>query len=80
MKLNCSSNFELLRIIAMLMIVGAHFPGHGIRHVLVPELSSVWLSGSFVNRVFTSCLIPGGKIGVGIFFCTYRIFHVCNFV
>ena len=68
MQTNRSSNFELLRIFAMLMIVGAHFAGHGIRHVLVPELSSVWLSGSFANRLFTSFLIPGGKIGVGIFF------------
>ena len=68
MQTNRSSNFELLRIFAMLMIVAAHFAGHGIRHVLVPELSSAWLSGSFANRLFTSFLIPGGKIGVGIFF------------
>lgn len=68
MQANRSSNFELLRIFAMLMIVAAHYAGHGIKHVLVPELESAWLSGSLTNRVFTSFLIPGGKIGVGIFF------------
>lgn len=68
MQANRSSNFEFLRIFAMLMIVAAHYADHGIKHVLVPDLGSAWLSGSLTNRVFTSFLIPGGKIGVGVFF------------
>lgn len=67
-KTNRSSNFELLRIVAMFMIVACHYCAHGIRHLLTPELSSVWLNGLQANRIFTSILINGGDIGNGIFF------------
>lgn len=62
------SKFELLRIVAMFMIVAAHYAGHGIKHVLAPEALNGFLSGSLLNRAFVSFLIPGGKVGVGIFF------------
>ena len=65
---NRSSNFELLRIVAMFMIVACHYCAHGIRHLLTPELSSIWLDGIQANRLFTSFLINGGDIGNGIFF------------
>ena len=65
---NRSSNFELLRIVAMFMIVACHYCAHGIRHLLTPELSSIWLEGIQANRLFTSFLINGGDIGNGIFF------------
>ena len=67
-KTNRSSNFELLRIVAMFMIVACHYCAHGIRHLLSPELSSLWLNGLQTNRLFTSVLINGGDIGNGIFF------------
>lgn len=76
-KLNRSSNFELLRIVAMFMIVAAHYAGHGVRHVsLPPAQSAAWLAGSLANRIFTSCLIPGGKIGVGLFFMLTGFFMI----
>ena len=63
-----SSNFELLRIFAMLMIVACHYSVHGIRHVLFPGLNTLWLEGTPTNKMFTSFLINGGNIGNGIFF------------
>lgn len=71
-----SSNFEMLRIIAMFMIVAAHYAGHGVRHVLFFSESKIWLTGSFINRIFTSFLIPGGKIGVGLFFALTGYFMI----
>lgn len=63
------SNFELLRIIAMLIIVAHHFAVHGIQHVLDGDMAYVtWAKGRAVNKIFTCLLVPGGKIGVGIFF------------
>ncbi len=62
------SNFELLRIIAMFMIVASHYAVHGVRHTLTLELSAQWLDGILFNRILTSFLMPGGTIGNGIFF------------
>lgn len=62
------SSFELIRIIAMLMIIGAHYVGHGILKVRTPEAYSVFLSGETVNRIISVLYSPGGKIGVALFF------------
>lgn len=52
------SNFELLRIIAMLMIIGHHFAYHGLlKDAAGITLSSVWMQFIFM----------GGKIGVNLF-------------
>lgn len=51
------SNIELLRIICMMMIIGAHFVYHGGA-----------LSGtSGVNQVISSFLAIGGKVGFDCF-------------
>ena len=63
------SNFELLRIAAMLMIVAYHLVCHGVqRHVL-----SVSPTG---NRLFQQFLMPGGDIGVALFFMLTGYFLV----
>lgn len=66
------SNFELLRIVAMLMIIAHHFASHGIQHDLDGNVTYViWRSGSFINKISDCLYAPGGKIGVyvnGIFF------------
>ena len=63
------SNFELLRIAAMLMIVTYHLVCHGVqRHVL-----SVSPTG---NRLFQQFLMPGGDIGVALFFMLTGYFLV----
>lgn len=63
------SNFELLRIVAMLMIIAHHFASHGIQHDLDGNAAYViWRNGSFINKISDCLYAPGGKIGVGIFF------------
>jgi hypothetical protein len=63
------SNFELLRIVAMLMIIAHHFASHGIQHDLDGNVAYViWRNGSFINKISDCLYAPGGKIGVGIFF------------
>ena len=54
-----SSNFEVLRIIAMIMIVAHHFSIHGDFVMKVSSLS--------LNTFFLQFLKLGGKIGVNIF-------------
>ena len=51
------SNFELLRIIAMLFIIASHFAVHG---------GMVFSTPSF-NSIFVQILSLGGKIGVNLF-------------
>jgi hypothetical protein len=63
------SNFELLRIIAMLMIVASHLGVHGVKHVLFPNLANVaYNGGTFANKIFVSFCSTGGSIGVALFF------------
>ncbi len=66
---NRSSNFELLRMIAMLMIVASHYAAHGIEKATVmDEAFLVWGTGTALRRAFTSFLNPGGEIGVALLF------------
>ena len=61
-KTKRQSNFELLRIFAMVMIVSHHLAVHGV----VPE--AFYESSSLLNKSFAAFLIPGGTIGVALFF------------
>ncbi|MBO6154384.1 MAG: acyltransferase [Lachnospiraceae bacterium] len=70
------SNIELLRIIAMLMIVGSHYACHGIQKCLFHDIHQEFLAGSQVNQIFTSLLNPGGMVGVGIFFMITGYFQI----
>ena len=71
------SNFELLRIFAMLMIVGSHFAVHGVQHVLDLENAyKVWADGTFINKFITSLFPPGGALGVSLFFMLTGYFLV----
>lgn len=63
------SNFEILRIVAMLMIVAYHYAAHGVEKVKYGDVSLLdWAKGSFTNKAFTSFLMPGGEVGVALFF------------
>ena len=53
------SNFELLRILAMLRIIGHHFSVHGDAVFATDVLT--------VNRLWMQCIEIGGKLGVNIF-------------
>ena len=63
------SNFELLRIVAMLMIVAHHLAVHGVQQLLFSDNAyRAWAAGTMVNRIFTLLFVPGGAIGVALFF------------
>ena len=71
------SNFELLRIVAMLMIVAHHLAVHGVQHVLFSDQAyRVWAAGSLANRLFTFLFVPGGGTGVAVFFMLTGYFLV----
>lgn len=77
MKKMRQSNFELLRIISMLMIVASHLASHGVQHQLDTDMAfKIWKTGPILNKVVTSALIPGGGIGVGIFFMLTGYFQI----
>lgn len=62
------SNIELLRIVAMFMIVGSHLACHGVQSQLLGNNTyQIWNDGSEINKIFVSFLNPGG-VGVALFF------------
>lgn len=67
------ANIELLRIVAMLMIIGSHLALHGVQSDW-----NVWSAGNRINRVFSSFLKPGGGVGVAVFFMITGYFNVCK--
>lgn len=62
------SGFELLRIIAMVMIVANHLVNHGILKVSSPDPNVLWPGGSVLNRLLCALLTSGGRVGVAVFF------------
>jgi len=71
------SNIELLRILAMIMVVGYHYVLHGIQASYTGEAAyNVWEQGSLANRIFASLLEPGGQVGVAIFFMITGYFQI----
>lgn len=71
------ANFELLRIIAMLMIIGHHLAGHGVQWG-TPEIGPyiIYSSGSLLNKITISSLLPGGEVGVACFFLLTGYFQI----
>ena len=62
------SNIELLRIVAMFLIVVHHYAIHGVRQSFNIEMGNMWLEGDIFHKIITSLCMPGGTIGVGAFF------------
>lgn len=71
------SNFEILRILSMLMIIGHHLAFHGIQHGLVDRNAyEAYNAGSLVNKIVVAFLNTGGQIGVALFFMITGYFHI----
>ena len=70
------SQFELMRIIAMLMIVAHHAVIKGVRNGEFLPLGITPLDVPPLNRVVSSLLVPGGPVGVGLFFMLTGYFLV----
>lgn len=62
-----NSNFELLRIMAILMIVLSHSIWHGVLKSGQTDAYALWDTGTQLFKVFTSMSVLG-TIGVGLFF------------
>lgn len=58
------SNIEIIRILAMFLIVGYHMITNG----LVDSSFSYWNEGTLFNKIIASALFPAGRIGVMLFF------------
>ena len=71
-----NSSIELLRIVAMLMIILGHLSGHGILHMISDDALQIWSGGSTLNKLFCILLLPGGRVGVGIFFLITGYFMI----
>lgn len=73
MKTKRSSNLELLRILAMLLIIGAHLSGGGIALQLSDWVKSGWNADYFCHPIFYKrlCILamahPSGKMGNALF-------------
>lgn len=70
------SNFECMRILAMLMIVGFHMALNGVLHFWGEEACQTWSMGTVMNRMFTCLFFPGGQIGVALFFMITGYFQI----
>lgn len=71
------SNFECMRIVSMLLIIGHHLGIHGVQHFLEKEVAySIWSTGTTLNKAFTCFLLPGGGIGVALFFMIAGYFQI----
>lgn len=62
------ANIELLRVVAMLMIIGSHLALHGIQADM-----GAWNAGNRINRIFTSMLKPGGCRCSGLFYNNWLV-------
>lgn len=73
-KVERKSNIELLRIFAIIFIVCHHLAVHGF-HVMNPD---IYNSYSTFDKMFIDLLMPGGLVGVGIFFIITGYFKINN--
>lgn len=78
MKPTRKTNIELLRIFAMLLIIGSHLVCHGVQNVLSSEAYVIWNNGKKSNLIFSSFLSLGGQVGVAIFFMITGFFGVSD--
>lgn len=62
------TSFELLRIIAMFMIIGDHLFRHGVIHAETDAQYVLWSNGDTITQLIGSWFLPGGRVGVAIFF------------
>lgn len=63
------TNIELLRIFAMMCIIGCHLAGHGVMHLLSSgEAYKLWFEGSGINKLTACMMMPGAQIGTALFF------------
>lgn len=76
---NRNAQIDLLRVLAMLMIVSGHFVYHGVHHISVPDATSVQYVSSLAGRlnfIFLQFLGYSCNIATNIFFLITGYFLV----
>ena len=63
-----------MRIVAIIMIIACHYAVHGVLQDGIGYLT--WNNADFFNRLLTCLLMPGGGIGVALFFMLTGYFKV----
>ena len=72
-----SANIEVMRIVAMIMIVAHHCILYGVQSSYDAAIAGqVFSSGGLINKAFAAFLLPGGVIGVAIFFIIAGYFGI----
>ena len=72
-----NSNIELLRILSMLMIIAHHYALYGVHQLYDSnKIDSYYAYGTSLNRAISECFLPGGVVGVGIFFLIAGYFGI----
>ena len=72
-----NSNIELLRVFSMLMIIAHHYVLYGAMQNYDPDIACIsYQQGSVINKIIAQLLLPGGVVGVGIFFLIMGYFGI----
>ena len=71
-----NSSIELVRIIAMVFIIMGHLAAHGVLKVTAADSFGIWRGGVTLNKFFTIFLMPGGRVGVALFFLISGYFQI----
>lgn len=78
-KCKRNSSIEILRIVSMIMIVAHHYIFYGVQQNYNPEIAGkVFSNGSIENKLFSILLLPGGVVGVAVFFMIGGYFGIKN--
>lgn len=73
------SNFELLRVFSMYIILLHHLIIHGVMQGFKGgAYSSLWMYGSKINQFFLWFFFPGGEVGVALFFMISGYFLITS--
>lgn len=72
-----NSNIELLRVFSMLIIIAHHYVFYGVMQNYDPNIAYIsYQQGSVINKIIAQLLLPGGVVGVGIFFLIMGYFGI----
>lgn len=71
-----NSSIEMIRIIAMMFIIMGHLAAHGILKLTTENSLEIWLGGATYNKLFAILLMPGGRVGVALFFMISGYFQI----
>lgn len=72
-----NTNIEILRIVSMLMIVAHHYVYYGVMQNYDSGIAHLsYQQGSVINKIIAQLLMPGGIVGVGLFFLIMGYFGI----